>query len=118
MLLSETIGVDVKILMGQKPLSPASIARRMSWVAKREASRPEDTAYCLMGVFSVSIPMLYGEGAEKAFLRLQEELMTDSYGRSLFAWVNPSFSSETRFGLLSPSPSNFMYSHSIIPYED
>ncbi|KAI3328551.1 HET-domain-containing protein [Ustulina deusta] len=118
MLLAEITGIDVEILMDQKPLSSASIARRMSWAAKREVSRPEDMAYCLMGVFSVSMPMLYGEGAEKAFLRLQEELMKGSDDQSLFAWASPSSPPQRRFGLLAPSPSSFLYSHSIIPYED
>jgi hypothetical protein len=28
-----------------------------------------------MGIFSVNMPMLYGEGGDRAFLRLQEEIM-------------------------------------------
>ncbi|TRX92858.1 hypothetical protein FHL15_006264 [Xylaria flabelliformis] len=100
------------------PLDSASIARRMSWAAKREVTRPEDTAYSLMGIFSVNMPMLYGEGAEKAFLRLQEEIMRESDDQSLFAWIDQSSSPEARFGLLAPSPSNFLYSNSIVPYED
>ncbi|KAI0196867.1 HET-domain-containing protein [Astrocystis sublimbata] len=117
-LLAEITGIDVDILTHQKPLSSASIARRMSWAARREVTRPEDMAYCLMGVFSVNMPMLYGEGAERAFLRLQEELMKESDDQSLFAWVNPSSPAEMRYGLLAPSPGNFLYSHSILPYDD
>ncbi|KAI1753882.1 HET-domain-containing protein [Xylaria castorea] len=117
-LLAKITGIDREILLGDMPLNSASIARRMSWAAKREVTRPEDTAYSLMGVFSVNMPMLYGEGGERAFLRLQEEIMRESDDQSLFAWVNQSSSPDARFGLLAPSTTNFLYSNSIIPYED
>lgn len=35
-----------------------------------------------MGIFNVSIPLLYGEG-EKAFTRLQEEIMRSNYDQSV-----------------------------------
>lgn len=46
----------------------------MKWAAYRETTRVEDKAYCLMGVFSVNMPLLYGEG-DRAFIRLQEEIL-------------------------------------------
>ena len=49
----------------------ASIAMKMSWAAKRETTKGEDLAYSLLGLFNVNMPLLYGEGAQKAFLRLQ-----------------------------------------------
>jgi hypothetical protein len=58
----------------------------MSWASKRETTRSEDTAYCLLGIFDVNMPLLYGEG-EKAFVRLQEEIMKNSDDQSLFAWA-------------------------------
>ncbi|KAI0439767.1 HET-domain-containing protein [Xylaria telfairii] len=117
-MLAKITGIDREILLGDIPLTSASIARRMSWAAKREVTRPEDTAYSLMGIFSVNMPMLYGEGAERAFLRLQEEIMRESDDQSLFAWVSQSSPPSARFGLLAPSASNFLFSNSIIPYED
>lgn len=36
----------------------ASIAQRMSWASKRETTRIEDMAYCLMGIFGVNMPPL------------------------------------------------------------
>lgn len=65
---------------------PVSVAKRMSWAADRVTTKAEDMAYCLMGLFNVSMPLLYGEGGRKAFVRLQEEIMKDSDGQSLFAW--------------------------------
>ncbi|KAF5344925.1 hypothetical protein D9758_011541 [Tetrapyrgos nigripes] len=63
-----------------------SIAQRMSWAAIRETTRPEDQAYCLMGLFGVSMSPIYGEGSAKAFMRLQQEIIKISDDRSIFAW--------------------------------
>ncbi|GES61640.1 HET-domain-containing protein [Aspergillus terreus] len=79
--------IDEDILLHRRPVSSASIARRMAWAAHRQTTRPEDVAYCLMGLFSVNMPMLYGEG-DKAFLRLQEEIMKQSDDQSIFAWID------------------------------
>jgi hypothetical protein len=83
-----------------------SIADRMSWAANRGTTRSEDIAYCLFGIFDVHLPPLYGEGAEKAFYRLQEEIIKTSTDLSILAW-----SSENPFlsprGALAPSPAWF-----------
>ena len=39
----------------------------MSWASRRATTRHEDVAYCLLGLFDVNMPLLYGEG-EKAFI--------------------------------------------------
>ncbi|KAF5486401.1 Vegetative incompatibility protein HET-E-1 [Colletotrichum fructicola] len=66
-------------------LDSASIAQRMSWASKRRTTRVEDAAYCLLGIFDINMPLLYGEGP-KAFLRLQEQIMMQSDDQSLLAW--------------------------------
>ena len=86
-LVAEITGIDVEILEGGE-LSDVSVARRMSWAAKRQTTRTEDIAYCLMGVFDVNMPLLYGEGV-KAFIRLQEEILKRSDDESLFAHTTP-----------------------------
>jgi hypothetical protein len=63
-----------------------SISKRMSWAANRKTTRPEDIAYCLLGIFDINIPLLYGEGSIKAFYRLQEEIMRYSTDQTLLAW--------------------------------
>jgi Heterokaryon incompatibility protein (HET) len=63
-----------------------SIARRMSWASNRQTTRGEDMAYSLMGLFGVNMPLLYGEGARNAFIRLQLEIMKVSNDHSIFAW--------------------------------
>ena len=62
-----------------------NVAAKMSWAAERHATRKEDIAYCLLGIFDVNIPLLYGEG-DRAFRRLQEEIIRLNDDQSLFAW--------------------------------
>lgn len=65
--------------------SSISIADRMQWASARTTTRIEDMAYCLLGIFDVNMPMLYGE-SDKSFLRLQEEICKISDDQSIFAW--------------------------------
>lgn len=62
-----------------------SIAQRMSWAANRECTRPEDRAYSLLGLLDINLDIRYGEG-DKAFIRLQEEIISQSADQSIFAW--------------------------------
>jgi len=82
--LSKITNIDVDVLE-TGAFNHVSIAARMSWAATRQATRLEDTAYCLMGIFDVNMPLLYGEG-KKSFIRLQEEIIKVSNDSSLFAW--------------------------------
>ena len=84
-LLSDISGVPADVLRMEKDLNTVSLARRMSWAARRTSTRTEDEAYALMGIFGVNMPVCYGEGRE-AFHRLQEEIMRRSVDTSLFAW--------------------------------
>ena len=108
--VSRVTGVDKEVLMGRRSVSTMSIANRMSWFRSRSTTVPEDCAYCLLGIFGVNIPLLYGEGAERAFQRLQEEIMKYSDDHSLFAWRNPDGQGSIPAGLLAPSPSCFEHS--------
>ncbi|KAI4673730.1 uncharacterized protein J4E84_010961 [Alternaria hordeiaustralica] len=78
-------GISQRILSKESDVLDESIAKRMSWMAGRTTTRVEDIAYCLMGIFDVQMPLLYGE-RDKAFLRLQEEIMRNSEDHSLLAW--------------------------------
>ena len=73
----------------------------MSWATNRKATRPEDMAYCLLGSFAVNMPLLYGEG-NKAFLRLQEEIIKRSDDESIFAWSTRSEHMYYQVGILPP----------------
>ncbi|KAK0713356.1 heterokaryon incompatibility protein-domain-containing protein [Lasiosphaeria miniovina] len=59
------------------PLSDFSFDERKAWAEKRSTTREEDKAYSLFGIFDVHMPVLYGEGKEKAFKRLQDKFRED-----------------------------------------
>ena len=86
-----------------------SVAERMSWAADRETTRPEDIAYCLLGIFDVNMPLLYGEGRIKAFKRLQEEIIESTDDESVYSWRCPPILAQAHpcWGLLAESPAFF-----------
>ncbi|KAI0776921.1 hypothetical protein BD413DRAFT_610504 [Trametes elegans] len=65
-LLKDITGIDAGVLIGTMSLD-------------------EDEAYCLMGIFGVHLPTIYGEGKD-AFIRLQEEIMLRIPDTTLLAW--------------------------------
>lgn len=93
-IISSITGINVDVLEKPQLLRTMSVARRMSWAAHRNTTRIEDVAYCLLGIFGVNMPLLYGEGPN-AFIRLQEELVKESEDQSLFAWqYDPRYSND------------------------
>ncbi|CAE7033472.1 HET domain containing protein [Pyrenophora teres f. teres] len=58
----------------QHQLSCFTVDERMLWAQRRQTKREEDTAYSLLGIFNVCIPLLYGEGRERALHRVREEI--------------------------------------------
>ncbi|KAK3382662.1 hypothetical protein B0T24DRAFT_686822 [Lasiosphaeria ovina] len=52
-LFTEITSIDQRVLQGTLEPRQVSVAARMSWAASRETTRPEDIAYCLLGVFSL-----------------------------------------------------------------
>lgn len=87
--ISAITGIDEDTLKEPGRVHAACAARKMSWASSRQTTRTEDLAYCLLGLFSMNMPLLYGEGSE-AFWRLQEEIIRVSTDQSLFAWDWPS----------------------------
>lgn len=65
-----------------------------------------------MGLFSVHMPPLYGEGS-KAFQRLQLEILASSDDESIFAWYNSSLWYDSK-GLLADRPEDFSDSGDIV----
>ncbi|KAL7907009.1 heterokaryon incompatibility domain-containing protein [Trichoderma velutinum] len=82
--ISQQVLVD-SVIDVRRAMDFISIAQRMSWASRRTTTREEDLAYCLLGIFDVNMPLLYGEGP-KAFQRLQEEIIKKSDDQSILAW--------------------------------
>ncbi|KAF2124626.1 HET-domain-containing protein, partial [Dothidotthia symphoricarpi CBS 119687] len=87
--LSESIysntGINLETLRDPQCISESCVAQRMSWAAQRQATRTEDLAYSLLGIFGINMPLQYGEG-KGAFVRLQQEILKTKNDQSLFAW--------------------------------
>ncbi|KAJ8109670.1 hypothetical protein OPT61_g7290 [Boeremia exigua] len=83
--ISRKSGIDEGVLRDPSEVLLRSVATRMSWAARRQATRAEDLAYSLLGIFDIHMSMEYGEGG-KAFVRLQREIMRGTQDMSLFAW--------------------------------
>ena len=71
--IHEITGIANKALRGDA-LSNFSIKERRSWAERRNTTIEEDEAYCLIGVFDVSMVPNYGERRDQAFRRLEEEI--------------------------------------------
>ncbi|KAG1888317.1 heterokaryon incompatibility protein-domain-containing protein, partial [Suillus subluteus] len=99
------------VLLG-KPYEP-SIAEKMSWAAGRKTQKPEDRAYSLMGLFGVHMPIIYGEG-EKAFRRLQLEIMKSSDDQTIFAWCDRDSNPVRNRGLLASTPDVFSWDPPVV----
>lgn len=71
--IHEVTGIAISALQGIS-LSQFSVGERFSWAETRQATREEDEAYSLLGIFGVHMPLIYGEGRASAFKRLREEV--------------------------------------------
>ncbi|KAB5511241.1 heterokaryon incompatibility protein-domain-containing protein [Coniochaeta sp. 2T2.1] len=84
-LITEVTGIPEHALRYYH-LENYSVAQ-MSWASTRKTTRDEDMAYCLLGIFGINIPLLYGEG-RNAFLRLQREILTQNEDYSFLLWTD------------------------------
>jgi hypothetical protein len=114
--LSSITKIDPRVLRNESSLSEFCVAQKLSWAACRRTTRKEDRAYCLLGLLDLNMPLLYGEG-EKAFRRLQNEIIRSTADLSIFAWsipravdeetVSPAYADGVLCGVLADSPDRF-----------
>ncbi|PZD39425.1 vegetative incompatibility protein HET-E-1 [Pyrenophora tritici-repentis] len=71
--IHEITGIPIEALSG-KEVSNFSVSERFSWAYNRQTTRPEDRAYCLLGIFGIHLPLIYSEGKENALKRLRKEI--------------------------------------------
>ncbi|KAI0128541.1 heterokaryon incompatibility protein-domain-containing protein [Xylariales sp. AK1849] len=110
--LAQITGINAAALYGAS-LDVFPVATRLSWAAHRETTRHEDAAYCLLGLFGVYMPLIYGE-ADNAFLRLQEEICKSSNDLSIFAWKAPPGDTRSCRGIFAQSVAEFSHCSGLV----
>jgi hypothetical protein len=104
--LEKATTIETKHLINRESIVNATIGTRFSWASMRKTTRPEDMSYCLLGLFSVNMPLLYGEGT-RAFYRLQLEIIKWSSDHTIFAWNPRPGDTYEIMGIFAPSPRQF-----------
>jgi hypothetical protein len=111
--IADVAGIDGPYLTGESQLASACIAKKMYWLSRRVTTRIEDMAYCMLGIFDINMPLLYGEGS-KSFVRLQEEIIKVSNDHTIFCWTWIDSVARDWVSMLAPSPEAFKYSGSVV----
>jgi hypothetical protein len=71
--IHEITGIAIPALRGSD-LSQFDIDERFRWAETRKTTHEEDWAYCLLGIFGIFMPLIYGEGKASAVRRLRREI--------------------------------------------
>ncbi|KAK5115299.1 hypothetical protein LTR62_001499 [Meristemomyces frigidus] len=116
-LISAVTHIPVDCLKDSQNVHLHCVASKMSWAAARHITRKEDEAYCLLGLFKINMPLLYGEG-KRAFFRLPKEIIDQYEDETIFAWqdMDPMLVPPDRLNrrpvampILAPHPGWFVY---------
>ena len=83
--MEQATGISSDALRALRP-GLSDIRVKLCLASTRQTTRVEDTAYSLLGIFSVTLRVTYGEG-DKALGRLLSELLTSSGDTSILAWT-------------------------------
>ena len=86
--MEKATGVSAQFLVDFQPGS-SDIREKLSLASRRKTTLVEDAAYSLLGIFSVFLPIVYGEG-DQALGRLLARLLTTSGDTSILAWTGKS----------------------------
>lgn len=73
-VIAQCTGISKEVLRDAAELDILSVEARLAWVESRTTTKTEDQAYCLLGIFNVHMPLIYGEG-QQATTRLFEEIL-------------------------------------------
>ena len=83
--MENATGISAQSLMALRP-GLKDIRGKLRLASTRQTTRVEDAAYSLLGIFSMALPVTYGEG-DKAQGRLLSQLLTSSGDTSILAWT-------------------------------
>ncbi|KAG6335867.1 hypothetical protein ID866_3232 [Astraeus odoratus] len=84
-VVSQVTGISLDDLRDFRP-GTRDVHTRMMWASTRTTTRIEDIAYCLIGIFDVSMTVAYGEG-KRAFYRLMEAIIHRCGEWQIMAWA-------------------------------
>ena len=87
------VGVSAPALMALRP-GLGDIREKLCLASTQRTTFVEDAAYSLLGIFSMSLPVTYGEG-DLALGRVLAQLLTDSGDTSILSWTGKSGSFNT-----------------------
>ena len=91
--MEEATSISARALRALRP-GLDNIREKLRLASTRQTTRIEDAAYSLLGIFSTSLPVVYGEG-DMALGRLLAQLLTSSGDTNILAWTGRSGSFNT-----------------------
>jgi hypothetical protein len=89
--ISQTTRIPIHVIQGRSNLFQIDVQERMSWARDRQTKREEDAVYCLLGIFDVNLPLIYGKGERRAYRRLHKAILelSDDLLPSSFTDLSP-----------------------------
>jgi hypothetical protein len=107
--IHDITGIPIRALRGES-LKGFEVEERLSWAKHRETKRQEDKAYSLLGIFDIQMPLLYGEGKEKALVRVASRPRFGGDSQA-FSWVGTSWKGSAGQGPVRPRGSPYVYKY-------
>jgi hypothetical protein len=77
-LIKEITKIPIEAILGTKSLREFGVAQKFYWRAGRETEKPQDQAYCLLGILDVKIDLTPGQ-EDTAFARLLDAVFAKDY---------------------------------------
>lgn len=108
--ISKITSIPGYCLLDRFRLFRTCVAQKLSWASTRKTTKQEDRVYSLLGLLGINMPLFYGEGEEKAFLRLQQEVIRQTDDESIFAWRRSCGPDSTATGILASTIDAFSHS--------
>lgn len=72
--IGQATSLPIGALRGREAMLSYPEKDRQSWLGQRKTTKPEDMAYCMLGILDIPLSLIYGEGETSALRRLDDEL--------------------------------------------
>ncbi|KAF1951964.1 HET-domain-containing protein [Byssothecium circinans] len=106
-IIAEITGIAPSIVVLNQG-GDVSVAQRLAWAAERQTQVAADKSYCLTDLGTINSIGSVEEDEEKAFFRLQVQMLKTSDDQSLFCWQEPPGENRPSAGLLARRASAVM----------